>query len=89
MLGWLADLLLASEREGNPTSGRQATPFLAPHVASESPFQVNSPRREARRAGHLLWRGPRSPTHCQQGDGPAPAEHLGGHPAPGWPGLSG
>lgn len=26
MLGWLADLLLASEREGNPTSGRQATP---------------------------------------------------------------
>lgn len=71
--------MLASEREGNPTSGRQATPLLAPHVASESPFQVNSPRWEPRRAGHLLWRGPEAPPTASKATGlPPPPQSTSG-----------
>lgn len=53
--GW-ADLLLASEREGTLLQGARPTSLLPLHVASESPFQVNSLGWEPRRAGHLLCR---------------------------------
>lgn len=87
------ECVLLCEQTGQPLRGKETLlrgagpiPFLAPHVASESPFQVNSLGWESRRAGHLLRRAPLRPLPLPAGRQACLPGAPQGRPPPEWPG---